>query len=79
MPLHVLGRPDALAAVLSLPQKLNVLVISPLDAMLSPLALSAAHEAYQFATSVGGPRLTVKAEVAAQDVLSTITSWLKSE
>jgi hypothetical protein len=64
--------------VLSLPQNMSVLVVTPLDAMLSPLTAATAHDAYQFAARIGGGRLTVKPEVAPQDVLATISAWFSA-
>ena len=70
-------KPDAVAAVLSLPQKVEVLVLSPVDELLKPLEAAAARSEYAFATSVGGSRITVEAGPAPTDdgALAAITKW----
>ena len=70
-------KPDAVAAVLSLPQKVEVLVLSPVDELLKPLEAAAARSEYAFATSVGGSRITVEAGPAPTDdgALAAISKW----
>ena len=70
-------KPDAVAAVLSLPQKVEVLVLSPVDELLKPLEATAARSEYAFATSVGGSRITVEAGPAPTDdgALAAISKW----
>jgi hypothetical protein len=53
----------------------EVLVLSPLDEMLSPLSTGAASETYAFSKTVGAERLTVEAAVPAVGVLPAITRW----
>eukprot|EP01043_Picozoa_sp_COSAG02_P005719 COSAG02_NODE_157_length_32999_cov_31.863647_3_plen_265_part_00 len=68
---------DVVAALLSLKDQLNVLLLGPLDELLRPLSSTAAGEAYQFASDVGGARLTIEANVSSANVLPGILNWLK--
>ena len=63
------------AAVLSLPKAVDILVLGPVDEMLRPLDEAAAKEAYAFASSVGSARLTVQAGAPA-DALASPTDSL---
>ena len=69
---------DTVAAMLSLPKKIEVLVLGPCDELLRPLSRSAATEEYAFAASVGGNRLTVQPGPAGDDsaVLAAVLKWL---
>ena len=69
---------DTLAAVLSSPKELSVLVLGPKDEQLKPLDGAAAQEEYAFASSVGGSRLSVQAGAVGGDaeVLESVLKWL---
>ena len=69
-------KPDAVAAVLSLTDQLDVLLLSPLDELLRPLSSAGASEAYEFAKQVGGERLTVEANVSSANAVPAILKWL---
>lgn len=75
--LTVYDKPDAVAAALSLPKNIAVLLLSPLDEMLKPLGAAAASAEYAFASKVGGARLTVHAEPlpTSPDALAAVGKW----
>ena len=75
--LTVYDKPDAIAAVLSLPKKPELLLWTPLDAMLLPLSVAAARQEYAFAASVGKSRLSVQHEAGnlASGALTAIVKW----
>ena len=72
--LTVYDKPDAVAAVLSLPKAVDILVLGPLDEMLRPLSEGVAKEVYAFASSVGSGRLAVQAGGPA-GALAAISKW----
>ena len=75
--LTVYDKPDAVAAVLSLPKQVEMLVLSPLDETLAPLDAAAAAMEYEFAASVGGNRLSVQVQAADTPAaaLAAIAKW----
>lgn len=74
--LSAYDKPDALAAVLSLDDHFEVLLLSPVDELLLPLSSAAASEAYTFAKQVGAERITIEANIPPETVLPTIAKWL---
>ncbi len=70
-------KPDAVAAVLSLPQQVCVLVLSPVDELLKPLDAATAKADYEFASSVGGSRITVEVGPVPtdDDAVAAVDRW----
>jgi hypothetical protein len=75
--LTVYDKPDAIAAVLSLPKKVELLLLSPLDEILAPLSILAAGAEYKLAASIGGSRLTLQAQGAdtPSAMLAAVVKW----